>query len=224
MLALNETINAMDQDRVTYLFNSCYNNTATEQEVEEFMAVISQDEQDKKLQSLLADKWADAAYRNGDSDPAKTHEILYSILQQVAVNERREATKLYRLTILNRVVIVAVILLIACLGYYCLAVEKIMSPQQYPMPATGQQGIPEERVSAVWTVAQPSIGTMAEIYVAVDLSAQRYKASNEDESFSADLLRYHSPSKQPGLRIHKLLQDTMPMQGVPTGREGIAIY
>lgn len=71
----------MEQLRLTYLFNSYYNKTASDQERAEFLAIVSGSQHDEQLRALLTDKWLAYQHKGEISDAGQTDQMLSAILQ-----------------------------------------------------------------------------------------------------------------------------------------------
>lgn len=111
-------INVMIQQRLTYLFNSYYKNTISDQNREATLGTIDHDKQCKKNNSLLSHLWGSSLLKNKAENTVKTDERLFSAMQQLATQERRANKKMYHLTIFIRIATLAVVTLFTCLVYY----------------------------------------------------------------------------------------------------------
>lgn len=70
----------MDQSRLTYLFNSYYNKTASPQERAEFLDIIAGSENDEYLKSLLTEKWQNHKEEKESLNGTQAEEMLSAIL------------------------------------------------------------------------------------------------------------------------------------------------
>jgi len=120
----------VNQERVTYLFNSCYNDTASDKEVEEFLHIISEEEQGKKIKSILTDKLGKPILDKTVIDNIQSSEVLFSKIQEVAERKRLAIRKLHYLTIWIRIVVTLIIIVVILLGSYCFASTRQLSSIQ----------------------------------------------------------------------------------------------
>lgn len=110
----------MDQSRLTYLFNSYYNKTASLQEKKEFLDIVARSEHDEDLQSLLTEKWL--TYNNDQEvlNDRQTDEIVQAILHPMRNDESSLNKKPIIIRRLMRFSAAAAVLLIAGLSLFFL--------------------------------------------------------------------------------------------------------
>lgn len=109
----------MEQLRLTYLFNSYYNKTASAQERAEFLGIVAGSQHDEQLRGLLTEKWLKYENKREVLDAGQTDQMLSAILQFTPDVHHRIPEK-QPIKQLMRYSAAAVIFLVMAVGIYAL--------------------------------------------------------------------------------------------------------
>lgn len=145
----------MDQARLTYLFNSYYHKTASQQEREEFLDLVAESENDEALKSLLTEKWL---ARNNDEevlDDTQADEMLLSILHPPVNGPVPLNKKTNSIHQLIRISAAASILLVIGTGLYFL-----LKPQ--PLTSKRTQQVQEKPKNSIEKGGKKAVLTLGD--------------------------------------------------------------
>lgn len=142
-------------ERLTLLLRRYLNQTGSEQETEELMAMIKQSEHDEQLKLMMEKEWSDFQETHPYFKDEEARDMLHTILGEASAENEETGTGIVRrISFLRRWWAAASVILVLGAGvYFWMANKKNTSPAESLAKSDIIQDVPPGRDGAILTLA-----------------------------------------------------------------------